>query len=226
MKISTTPQIAPVLLRILTYLLSILLLTTFLKENSQATPIQELNITINYYSTPSWVEENYGIGFSIFEAPGNNWPYNTSSMGTTLAIAGSGGNGIDPGITQFEVSLSVTTLKDLYITMSGGFFGFPPNMTGASEPSIFVAEPPDGHVSDMLAWGYGPPWISLTPLDFGAELSGDLYIINGYDSQAGTSHPWVVGTWEVSMAVPEPASMLLFGVGLAGISGFRFRKKK
>jgi hypothetical protein len=225
MKINTTLQIAPVLLKILTYLLSILLLVTFLRANSQATPIQVLDITINYYSTPSWASENNGIGFSIFEAPGNNWPYNTNLSSATLASGGSGGNGIDPGINQFEVSLAVTSLNDLYITMSGGFFGGP-DMPGDPGGSIFVAEPPDGHVSDGLAFGYGPPWISLTPLEIGAELSGDLYIINGYDSQAGTSHPWVVGTWEVSMAVPEPASMLLFGAGLAGFFGFRFRKKK
>lgn len=225
MKIGTTSQIAPVLLRISTYLLSIFLLTTFLKVNSLATPIHVLDITINYYSTPPWVIGNSGIGFSIFEAPGNTWP-NTASRGPNTASGGSGSNGIEPGITQFEVSLSATTLEDVYITMWGGFTGVPSDMYGANWQSIFVAEPPDGYVSDMLAWDYGPPWISLAPLDLGVELSGDLYIINGYDSQAGTSHPWVVGTWGVSMAAPEPASMLLFGTGLAGICGFRYRKKK
>jgi len=68
--------------------------------------------------------------------------------------------------------------------------------------------------------------MSLVPLDLGTELSGDLYIINGVDSQAETSHPWVVGTWEVAMAAPEPVSMLLFGVGVAGISGLIFRAKE
>jgi len=74
MKISTMPPTAPVLLRILTYLLAILFLTTFLMSSSQATPIREFNITINYYSTPSWIIGNNGIGFYIFEALTNTWP--------------------------------------------------------------------------------------------------------------------------------------------------------
>jgi len=190
----------------LLYFLSPLLLVILFKLNAQATITQTIDITVTYYATPSWITSS-DLGFSIFEST-SSWPSDTSTKKTILA---NGGTALVSGVSEFEVSIDFTDLSKLYMSMSGSIWRSSPY-----SQSIFVAEPPDGHVLDELAWRYGPPWISLKDLRPGLKLSGDLQIINGFDSQAETSHPWIVGVWELTTPaqVPEPNTILLFGTGL------------
>jgi len=178
---------------------------------AHATPVP-LDVAITYY-TPAVGPLDAGFQFWMFESATNGWP-----NADTPASTASGGSTLSPGINQYSVSPNVTDLSRLYFTAAGSYRSGP----GLSVSSVFVAEPPAGHVSDASAFGFGPPWISLANVG-SASLSGDLWVINGYSNQANGS--FKVGTWEVSQPqtvdvstvaqTPEPATMLLLGTGLA-----------
>jgi hypothetical protein len=181
----------------------------------EATPIQ-LDVAVTYY-TPAVGPQDASFSFSMFESATNGWPGAlpppslATGVGTLL-----------PGVTHFSASLNVDDLSQIYFTAFGSYLSGP----FLIYPSIFVAEPPTGHVSDAAAFAFGPPWISLANL--GTGLSGDLFTINGFSNQADGS--FKVGTWEITAApepttaVPEPTTLLLFGTGLA--AAIRTRRMK
>ncbi len=156
--------------------------------------IWRINVTVNYYATPSWVQEP-SMGFNLFEATSNAWgtPNQTSAIVGSL---GGGGGSLSAGLNWYETSFFTASLSSVFVTFSGNFNG---TSTGEPVTSIFVAEPPTGTVPDEKAYDYGPPWIALNVLASGNKPSGDLRIINGCDSQAGTSHPWIVGKWSICL---------------------------
>ena len=75
-------------------------------------------------------------------------------------------------------------------------------------------------LSDVLFTGYA--------YAFNYDGYPDVWSISNYDCyQSYVFHPGV-GLWafKESSPVPEPATMLLFGTGIAGLAGSRLRRKK
>jgi hypothetical protein len=119
-------------------------------------------------------------------------------------------------VTQFNVSLDAASLANIYFTAHGDY-----PVSEFPFLGIYVAEPPTGPVSDFLAFTFGPPWISLA--DLGDGFSGDFRSIFGFPRPGG------IGTWTITPAadaapVPEPATLLLFGSGLAAIAAKKYRR--
>lgn len=156
--------------------------------------IWRINVTVTYYTTPYWAQEST-MGFNLFEATSNAWG-TLDQMAAIVGSVGGGGGSLSAGLSWYETSFYTASLSNIFVTFSGNFNGA---STGEPATSIFVAEPPTGCVPDEKAYEYGPPWIALNALSSGNKLSGDLRIINGYDSQAGTSHPWIAGNWSLCL---------------------------
>lgn len=189
---------------------ALLLLIT---SRAQAAPINLL-FTVNHFAPVSGPPE-ISLNFVFFQSATNGWP---GSAPPQPFLASGGSTALLPGVTQYNVSLDVASLDNIYFTANGGYWSGP----GLLTRSIFVAEPPTGPVPDVLAFGYGPPWISLAGL--GDGLSGDFRYIFGY-------YNGPIGTWQVTATpnaapVPEPASLFLFGSGVAALAANRYRQVK
>lgn len=183
-----------------------------------------VDLTITYYNTPSWVVSS-SLGFQVFEAANDTWG---TPVSTPVSVLGSGGTGdLNPGVTQYQVSISPASPSDVYLTMWGEIQCDPsknPACVGENlfPYSVFNAWPPNAVFADGTAWEYGPEWISLGNLAApGLNLSGDLEIINGVNS--GDSS-WIVGTWEVTSPTPIPSTVFLLGFGLVGLIGLKKKR--
>jgi hypothetical protein len=187
-------RVHPVKVLFATLALACLMLVS---SKASASPITlELKVT-----EPS----DIGLGFTFFTSATDEWPGSLAPGGTHVGGTGN----LD---VLFE--LPDSDLSDVYFTAYGVF-----ELSGARTPDVFVAEPATGHVSDALAWEFGPPWVSLADLTPESGLKGDLWIINGSPLDGG----WLVGTWEVSV-VPEPATLTLLGGGL--VAAWRASRKQ
>jgi len=193
-------------------------LSLFAAPHADAAPI-DLNVAITYY-TPAVGPPDASLAFWLFESATNGWP------GAPLPQPplASGGGALLPGVTQYPVALNIADPSHTYFIADGSYLSGPFLIFR----SIFVAEPPTGHVSDESAFVFGPPWISLANLGSGG-LSGDLWTINGFSNQGDGS--FKVGSWQVTSApevapVPEPTTVFLLGTGVAAAIRRPRRKKR
>ena len=187
-------------------LFSAVVLVLLLTSRAQAATI-DLVLTVNLLE-PTVGPPEISFNYSFFQSATNLWPFLAPfHSGTSAGV-------LLPGVWQFNVSLDAVSLDNVYFTGYGFYDSpfLPPDI------NIYVAEPPTGRVSDALAYGYGPPWISLA--NMGGGYSGELYWIHGYSRGP-------IGTWAVTTAptaVPEPTSLLLLGSGLAAVVAKKYRR--
>lgn len=105
------------------------------------------------------------------------------------------------------------TLQRSYVTAPATSMGVdvgPGFAAGAGPPGSFYAYGP--HVAGPMA-GPGPgPWTGLgVDLTFGLSGGGDIAVLTGFAS---------------INAVPEPATLSLFGLGLGAIGALAFRRRR
>lgn len=189
-------------------------------SRAQAAPINLL-LTVNIYP-PSVGPPETSFSFRFFQSASNGWPFSAFQPTTPLA---SGGGGLLPGVTQFNVSFDAANLDNAFFSAYGGYFSPDPSHPSSGYPinSLYAAEPPTGHVPDVLVYGYGPPWIPLANL--GNGISGDLYSFYGVSRGPIGSHDYLIGTYQLA-PVPEPTSLLLFGSGLVAVATKKYRQSK
>ena len=184
-----------------------------LASSAQASPINLLLTTDHYWPTIGAPEISFQ--FEFIESPTNNWMVHARPSPTVLA----GGFGAGPGVTQFNVSLDVASLDNVYFKGWGDYFS---DVEGPFW-SQYSAQPPTGPVEDRFVHTFGPPWIPLANL--GDGFSGDFRYFFGYSRGP-------IGTWNLTVApaqptpVPEPASVLLLGSGLAAVAARKYRRQK
>ena len=194
-------------------LLSAAGLLLLLSAPAQAAPINLL-LTVDIYA-PDYGSSEVDFTFSFFTAASNLWP-----NGSPSAYLDSAHGSLMSGATQFSVSLETASLDNVYFRAYGGYILLP--VEGEDRVGLHVAAPPDGHVPESTVYGYGALWIPLANL--GDGLSGNLHWYYGY-SRMARGH---VGTWAIApevAPVPEPASMLLLGSGLAAVMAKRYRRR-
>ena len=184
-----------------------------LASTAHASPINLLLTTEHLWPSVGSPEISYAYRF--FEADSNGWPNQTISV-PQINLAG-GSARVLPGVRQFEIPLDVESLDNVYFTIYGDYV-----INHPSTLSLYVGLPPEGPFPqwDGLSNAFGPPWIPLANL--GDGFGGNFAYFYGYSRGP-------IGSWELTAApaevtpVPEPASMLLLGSGLAAVAARRYR---
>jgi hypothetical protein len=187
--------------------LTVLALVVLCASPAAAAPITTLQFTIER-PAPLLPIDNISFKLSVFDAPVNLWP------GPFTPAANAGPSSFAAGQSTFFVDVS-TPLDTAWFTIYGEYNVNLPNH------GVYIADtnPP---LNNGLPIGYGPPWISLAPLLLGQNVHGrfETIIYDGRNNGVGN-----LGSYTIT-AVPEPASLLLLGTGLAALAARRSRSRR
>jgi len=127
------------------------------------------------------------------------------------------------------------TAWSITITSAGGSATtYDSTMSGSSVSGSVTVNPTaiTATTDEVLAFGDASGY---SPLQYNRDTPNYYYIsypspgnINWFDSLGPTSlggDPWIIATAPTS-AVPEPSNLTVFVIGMAGIAGYRWRRRK
>lgn len=152
-------------------------------------------------------------------APQSIWTGNqTSQAEINTAIAGYLGSSVEL-YKQNVLGSEVGALAGSYETT---FYNTPSDPSGAL--IHYVGGAYVGPTAFLLVkdGNHSPAWYLFNLTDFGWNGTADLVLSNFWPAQGAISHVTLYGT----QAVPEPATMLILGVGLIGLAGYSRKKFK
>jgi len=164
------------------------------------------------------------------DGPSESPPNASPATGNAMVIFDGNANTLEVNVT-FSGLLGTTTAAHIHSptpTPGTGTAGIATQLPFFTGFPIGVTSGTYDHTFDMtLATTWNPAFITAS-----GGTAADAELALGASLAAGTAylniHSTVVPGGEIRgfLAVPAPGTILLFGTGLAGLAGFRFRRKK
>src|SRR5262245_48129145 len=166
---------------------------------------------------------NAGLQFAFFEGtPHPRADGVTYGFTSDLKQHINRGVNLTPGTQHFSFSVDVENLANFHF-MAWGSTIFSQTWPAIS---LYAAAPTNGIYDPAAAWFIGPPWVSLAKILTSDRLGNTISVFNGPGNPLGG---YDVGSWELTASeadVPEPASLVLLGTGVAMVLRRRHLAKK